>query len=242
MARRLVIGYVPKKDIDQFRERVMGKRTAERAVWFSDEPGVAPVTVKRFATLAGVGRPSNGYALQAFMAATELACNAEHFLYVESDCAVVDGWDAAVWDEFERLGRPACAGYPVFFNAWQGDYKVSKLVVEYAHEYQQRAGLPPAFEGCLQDPFLLYPNGALAVYDVKMARAAMDRFFYGLPDNAPAFDHEFAHWLVRTFGARVFDVVGGLACVYSICNERQATKAQMLSWLESGFKVAVHKV
>jgi hypothetical protein len=221
-----------------------------------DWPGVFklkgdPEDVKKNAVFPDGRR--NPYAINNVLWLTGLRIARErgftHALYLEHDCRVgVKHWDERVYEEFFSIGRPLIAGGNL------GTYNPCNAGPEAARRWADlvskntRKNVPIPTYGWLradaQAPSCVFPNGALAIYDI----AWMSQLFENLENTlnvgsmTSAFDMVLGVRVWDNFQEDSYEVFGHLNSVFSGYGDVLSTEAERLSWLREGKYVGVHQV
>jgi hypothetical protein len=201
-----------------------------------------------------------------------------HMLYVESDCRFKgNGWDQVMFEEYFNLPFPAiAAGSVVAHSMINGGGQFYRRFTEYFRE-NSKGHLLPTFgiptttfmwrefmpgqpnivpPGDMREGFRnlkpsLYPNGAIAIYDV----AWLCEIFHLKPDGTfkgdhhaveivqwPAWDHVIGMALYDRFGADVFEVVAHLQTAWSSYGDVLSTEEERLQMLRDRKVKGVHQV
>lgn len=212
---------------------------------------------------------SNVYAWWAFIASLVTAKTAgyTHMVYFEEDCRFTKHWGKKIWHEFafhHQFNKEIkWGGSPVVWHPWSLGYLTSASVFRYGASVLTLTGLPMACEGGLEGPFSLYPNGALAVYDVDWTADLFSDFIEifneacdpGIFGNSIAIT-KFVYMAVRfvafdfclgvrsysLYGGNVFSIGKPLASVYSGCRDHHVPLARRIEMWRSGDKAAVHHI
>lgn len=174
---------------------------------------------------------------------------ADYMLFLEPDCRVGRaGWDDAAFTEFflrqeEDSNKYVMGGSVVFYAPFNhsGDY-ARRFFHWYTH---QKMAIPcPVYGGAgpqLQRT-LMYPNGALGVYDVRWLTENFNlENSVGLATEE-AWDILVALKAWEIYGPNVFNAVCHLNSIYSGCGDKLNTEGERMSWLRSGRFAAVHQV
>lgn len=211
---------------------------------------------------------SNVYAWWAFTASLLSAKDAGYpfMLYFEEDCRFSPNWGSRMAREFDFYRQfnddLKWAGTPVIWHPWSLGYFTSAAVFNYGAKVLEHTKLPMACEGSHSGPFSLYPNGALAIYDVSWTLDLLSDFaslfseiqerrgdvtelalrFIGLAVRFTAFDLCLGVRSYSLYGGNVFKMGHPLACSYSGCRDHHVPLSNRIEFWRSGFKVAVHHI
>lgn len=170
-----------------------------------------------------------------------------HMFYLESDCRVAPGWDARVWEEYFSLGRPTIAAgtlatyNPCNFSA-EAARRWARLVAR-----NIRRNVPIATYGWLPaaqvSPSCVFPNGALAVYDLAWMQQLwnLDESVLTAVSNS-AFDMVLGTLVWQRFAEDSYEVFGYLESVFSGYGDILTTEAERLAMLRDGRVCGVHQV
>lgn len=170
-----------------------------------------------------------------------------HVIVVEPDCRFgCDYWDLQIWEEYFNLGFPCiAAGTLACYNPCNYSPAATRKW-EALIERNARKNFPIATYGFMgggqKGGTSVFPNGALAVYDIEW----MTRF-YDLHNTmlwstqVTAWDFSFGHKLWERFGPDAYDMVGHLNCIYSGFGELVSTELERQALLMSGKIVAGHQ-
>ncbi len=203
--------------------------------------------------------PSDQYAMLSFLHILTAAAHKQltHFILIETDCRfAADYWDRTMWQEFKAWPTEALfGGTPVCWHPWSRGHAASQCLIDYAHRYQQVSGIAMAFEGAYTSPWgmAIYPNGALAVYNVA---ECLEYFADVLPvlKAAPhqqgpmlapfhTYDLHIGRRLVARHGvAGALTRLAWTPSTYSGCKNHHVTLDERLEMLRSGRKTAVHHI
>lgn len=170
-----------------------------------------------------------------------------HFCFVESDCRVgCDFWDERIFDEFFGMGRPLiAAGTLACFNPCaagsQAALKWGQLVAR-----NVKRNVPVATYGWLPaanpGPSCVFPNGALAVYDVAWCQRFWDLSnTMTLSRVTTAYDMAVGVQVWDRFGLDSYEVLGYLECIFSGYGDALTTPEERREMLTSGKIVAGHQ-
>lgn len=175
---------------------------------------------------------------------------ATHMLYLEHDCRVGrQGWDGVIFDEYFSLPHPTIvAGTLSVYNPSNFGVEAAKRAREVIAK-QPRHGVPVGVYGWLgaaaqQDPHpaCVFPNGALAVYDLLwMSRMwELSEVIYSARQNGP-YDMATGQHLWKKFEADTYDLIGYLSSVYSGYGDALTTPEFRRQLLLDGKVVAMHQ-
>lgn len=217
-------------------------------------------TLGPFTTAVHTCQPSDQYAYWAFVHVIDQArkLDLDYFLLVENDCRFSrDNWDAQMLSDFQswpRDAKPLFGGTPVCWHPWARGHHFAQLLIDYAYHYQVASGVAMAFEGSHTSQWgtALYPNGALAIYNVAELCEYFAHSLELLKTNDPramaqraiddhAFDLHIGRKFIAKHGEAVLDKLAYIPSVYSGCKDHHVTLGQRLAML-SGPKVAVHHI
>lgn len=176
-----------------------------------------------------------------------------HLLYVESDCRMGQpGWDQQIFEEYFSLGRVCItAGTLSVYNGYSSG-RSAALRARQALSLETKHGVPVASYGWTwehggvgakdQAPFCVFPNGALAVYDVHWMGKLfnLDAITHSAKNNGP-FDMSIGHALAAQFGEQAYDVTGYLHSAYSGYGDVMTTELERQKLLTDKKVVAVHQ-
>jgi hypothetical protein len=184
-----------------------------------------------------------------WLAACKIAIDqgATHMLYIEADCRVGKaGWDAEIFEEYFNLGGPkVVAGTLTVYNPCNPGVEAARRAHQLTRE-MPRHGVPVAqygwFSASAKQPSCVFPNGALAVYDLLWMSRMWD-----LPEMAKAarqntaFDMAIGQHLWNKFDIGTYDLVGYLQSVYSGFGDALTSPEQRRQMLLDGKVVAMHQ-
>lgn len=180
--------------------------------------------------------------------------------WVETDCRFsVPAWDERLFHALEDstlCRHPVIGGTPVAWHAWSKGSVWSARTVEFAYNYQRASGVPMAIEGAFDGPpgYLLYPNGALALYWipdlVEAFKPALELLKKGpsadqmeaLAARLLAFDYYMGSFLVKKYGIDLMNRFAITPWVYSGCGEDHVTLGERINMLSRKTKAAVHQI
>lgn len=169
-----------------------------------------------------------------------------HMLYLEADCRVADGWDAKIFEDYFSLGRPCiAAGTLAVYNPCSAGKKAAKRWEDLV-AMNWRRNIPVATYGWMpanqSGPSCVFPNGALAVYDVMWMEKLfdLDKTAKTAVEIGP-FDMELGIRVWKEFADESYDVLGYLSSVYSGYGDALTTEEERLGMLRDGKVVAVHQ-
>lgn len=210
----------------------------------------------------GTGSPHAGkvnpFAMHngAFLVACKMAREQgrTHMLYLEADCRLGQaGWDQVIWDEFFNLGRVCIvAGTLSLYNGYSSG-RENALRARELLSLKTRHNIPVPSYGWTWErggfgakdaaPPCVFPNGALAVYDLHWMTQLwnLDNLSHSARNNGP-FDMAIGHKLVEMFGTQAFDVVGYLHSVYSGFGDVMTTHEERQKLLLDKKVVGIHQV
>jgi hypothetical protein len=178
-----IVCYIPDKSypgVWKFIENINSVKTKQPILFYSDQPWrpdvpgefveIQPATLPDPLPMPAKDVYGAMYWLQGIRLAR--ARGFDYALILEADCRVTkDWWDETIFNEFFDWPHAAvCGGTPVCWHPWSKGEAWSRRVIDYAHAYQQRSNVMMAIEGDHGHRPILYPNGALAVYDTEEAR------------------------------------------------------------------------
>lgn len=170
-----------------------------------------------------------------------------HVLYIEADCRFVDGWDTAMWEEYQSHGNPnAIAGTVVLYHVSQLPHPGPALAAGLLKQNRKK-NVPVSEYGRSNaktnaDP-AVFPNGAIAIYPVDLISS-----IFGTERTVAraiamsAYDHEIGWEMVRRHGGNIFHHVIQLDCVFSTYKEQVVSAAELREMLTSNKVVAIHPV
>jgi hypothetical protein len=173
---------------------------------------------------------------------------ADYMIVNEPDVRVnVPGWDAQIADEFFDWPYDAVAGgCPVFWNPFSGNAARVDVFLKYGNAYRQKSGVLPAYEITDQVSYpILYPNGALGIWDVTEFKLLFPEEFNnpnGCYSTLYPYDDKIGRMWWGVYQHRITRKVAWLACTYSGCGDRWYNEQQRIQLLTSGKKIAVHQV
>lgn len=212
---------------------------------------------------ANAGKP-NPFALHniLFLSGVKMAREQgyTHILYLEADCRVgKTGWDEIIFDEYFSLGRPCIvAGTLAIYNPSNWGLE-SALAAQRLTSRLPRHGIPVGVYGWSPDrggwganeraPTVVFPNGALAVYDMHWLTTML--FSFG-PDaenslmavqarQNTAFDLAIGQRLFKEFDVDAFEVIGQLESTLSAYGDVLTTLEMRKELLLSGKICAGHQ-
>lgn len=191
-----------------------------------------------------------GIANAVFFTALKIAWLNEytHVIVLEPDVRVgVDYWDVAIWEEYFKLGHPAIAAgtlacYNPCNHSPEATRRWEKLVSRNTGRNFPIATYGFVGAGKLGSSFV-FPNGALAVYDVRWLARFYDLRNQGsFMTQVTAWDMSIGIKIWEVFGVDSFSVVGHLNCIYSGFGDIISTEESRRALLNSGKVVAIHQV
>lgn len=182
-----------------------------------------------------------------------------HICYLEADCRVgVKGWDEVIFDEYFSMGRPTIvAGTLAIYNPsnWGLD---SARAAQRLTSKLPKHGIPIGVYGWSPDrggwganekaPTVVFPNGALAVYDMHWLTTRL--FTFDSPDpmslsiqarQNTAFDLAIGQRIFKEFDVDAFEVIGQLESTYSGYGNVLTTQEDRQELLLSGKVVSAHQ-
>lgn len=170
-----------------------------------------------------------------------------HALYVEADCRVGrKDWDDVIFDEYFSLGRPCIVAGTLSV------YNPSNYGIPAARKFEKLVKNPPAHgipmgvygfhSAATQAASCIFPNGALAIYDVAwmLQMFDVDNQVAQSEENT-AFDMALGHRIFDLFSEDAYEVVGSLGSVYSGYGNVLTTPEVRRELLTSGKVVAMHQ-
>jgi len=171
-----------------------------------------------------------------------------HVLVVEPDCRFArDFWDVEIWDEYFGLGFPAiAAGTLATYNPCNFSPAAARKW-ESLVQRNLRKNFPIATYGWVgagvKAPSYVFPNGALAVYDVEW----MKRFFdlhqtMQFATSVTAWDMAIGIKVWEQFAEESYDVLGHLNCIYSGYGDIVSTEDERRALLTARKVCAVHQI
>ncbi len=207
----------------------------------------------------GLCAASDQYAFMAFLRivlqAKELGL--DYFILVESDCRFSSHeWDLRMWEEFSKWPTKALfGGTPVCWHPWANGERDGRSLIDYAYKYQRASGVCMAFEGEHSGPWgtAIYPNGALAIYNVAecleyfalaISHLESDLVIQGhVASSHHAFDLHIGRSLVKKYGVPgALRRLAFLPSVYSGCKNHHVSQEQRIEMINSKKKVAIHQI
>lgn len=173
----------------------------------------------------------------------------DYLLFVEPDCRVgKPEWDKALFDEFfrkrEEDARDYIMGGSVVFYApfnHSGEF-ARRFYHWYTHEKMEVPCPIYGGAGPMPQRTLVYPNGALGIYNVKWLAEHLDLSQTSRLACEEAWDILLAIKVWEVYGPNVFDAVCHLNSAYSGCGDKLNTEEERMKWLRAGKFVAVHQV
>lgn len=172
--------------------------------------------------------------------------NVTHILYMESDSRVGrDGWDDEIFSEFFKNPGAIIGGSMVCYNPANFSMEATERWVQAVSQNSRKNFPIPTYgwKGAAdKSDSCVFVNGSIGVYDVKW----MSELF-NLNDSArlslqsTAWDMEVGARLWQKFGARTYDFVAHLRCMFSSYGEILTTEEQRMQMLRSGLCCAVHQ-
>lgn len=183
-----------------------------------------------------------------------------HILYLEVDCRVGKaGWDEIIFDEYFSLGRPCIvAGTLAIYNPSNWGLE-SALAAQRLTSRLPRHGIPVGVYGWSPDrggwganeraPTVVFPNGALAVYDMHWLTTRLFSFGPDAENNLmavqarqnTAYDLAIGQRLHKEFDVDAFEVIGQLESCYSGYGDVMTTPEIRRQLLIDGKIVAYHQ-
>lgn len=173
----------------------------------------------------------------------------DYFFYLESDSRVRgDHWDEVVFSEHFALDdRVVTSGTPILWDIHSYGNKCLRAGIEYASAHMKKTGRPPGIFGRKQphdaSGLSVYANGSCAIYKTTECLEA----FHGYENpldfalKITAYDLHYGQHLGHKYRENVFDVVGGLAKVFSGCTDVFVDYEERKRLLSSGEVVAMHQ-
>lgn len=211
---------------------------------------------------ANAGRP-NVFAMHNAIFLTGVKIAREqgytHMLYLEADCRVGRRhWDQVIFDEYFSLGRPTIvAGTLAIYNPTNWGLATA-LAAQRLTSKLPKHGIPIGVYGWSPDrggwganekaPCVVFPNGALAIYDMAWLTKRLFTFDSLDPMSLSiqarqntAFDLAIGQNLFTQFDVDAFEVVGQLESVYSGYGDVFTTPEIRRQLLLDGKVVAMHQ-
>lgn len=273
----LTVGYVPPRHVPgatAFWENLQKFPPAGEIILYSDGDYPSVIKLKAspevfkpdkpegtFVEGANAGRP-NVFAMHniLFLTGARIALDrgATHMLYIEADCRFgTKGWDKVIFDEYFGLGKSCIvAGTLAVYNPSNWGLETARAAQRLTSRIPKH-GIPVGVYGWSPDrggfganeksPCVVFPNGALAVYDMHWLTV---RFFTfdgspaGLPTQArqnTAYDLAIGQNIFKQFDVEAFDVIGLLESVYSGYGDVLTTPEIRRQLLLSNKVVAMHQ-
>lgn len=178
-----------------------------------------------------------------------VAQETDYMLFVEPDCRVgCDGWDGKMFQEFfekrEEDGRNyIMGGSAVIYAPFSHSSEFARRFYHWYTHQEMKVPVPIyGGAGPLPQRTLVYPNGALGIYDVKWIAEHIDLRDTAKLATTEAWDILLAIKVWEVFGPNAFDAVAHLNSAYSGCGETLNTEEERMKWLREGKFVAVHQV
>lgn len=248
MRKRAIICYLGEEPKPKFLAHLAQFRTREPVILLTSF-AVHPTKVIRVPVIVDAigpdyaNRRADVVGTQGFIHGVHVAASEgiTEFICLQDDCAFAcDYWDVPLWTAYDQLVGAVCAGTPVAYG-WIGMGLEWELVIHnMASSVLKNTAIPMALEGGDNRYFGIYPNGALAVYNVDACvecfTAQLEGRDYGL---AQPFDGVFGRWLVAKFGVDVAKRFALSTSTYSGCSDLHVNRAVVRTWL--GWKTAVHQ-
>ena len=177
-----------------------------------------------------------------------------HMLYLEADCRVaVPGWDDIIFDEFFSVGRPLIAGGTlIVYNPCAAGEK-ARLRWEELVGRNHSKNFPTPTYGWMgaanPGPSCVFPNGALAVYDLGwvdrlmgISLAAAEGRIGDVAATGTAFDKRFGEVIWDMWKEESYDVLASLTKAFSGYGEVVTTADQRKEMLRTGRYIAIHQI
>jgi hypothetical protein len=250
------IAYLPPKGIcgsEAFLANVFKWKPEHPFYFYSDDP-FNGVTNNIIANPEIVKSPRHAFAVQnlLWLFGLKLAIDIglDYFIYVEADCRFhMEGWDEIMLqDHFRENKTPLVSGTPVQFNVSQSGPIPLRRSIELAYRYQSSTGFLSPIHGAWPGSpthFLLFPNGALGVYQTKLMADIFMGFDADIGRFATTFaawDHEVGRGLWNRFKEDVFDQFQFSTQSYSGYGDSLFTFAERGKMLTDGKVVGVHQI
>lgn len=250
------VGYVPPPSVGHPEAflRHLARRRTTNLILFSDHswPGV----LKLQRSLSGItgtfpNGQSNKFAIPnaIFFTGVRIAMSQgyTHMITIESDCRVgCDDWDQRIWEEYFGLGKPVvAAGTLVCYNPANHSPSALRrwrdLIRRNTHK-----NFPVATYGWLgagvTGPCAVFPNGALAVYDLAWLCRLFDmENTLKWCTSITAWDMAIGTTLWERVGEAAYDYVGMLETVFSGYGNLVTTQDERRRMLINGEVVAYHQ-
>lgn len=254
------VAYLPPDHIpfaSAFRENIRQFKTNYPVILFSDRPDRADM--ETIVSPEKFNRPGKKWVISnyCFLKAIQVAVKRglDWMILLEADCRVNgDNWDQKITTEFSQFGEAVMGGTPVCWNLNRGGRTLTMRVIDYASEYQKRAGIPMALHGVhggltgnsqpttYQQP-CLYPNGAAAIYSVELLRRAFPNYTDdSWSTQITAWDMHLGYQMHNFYGDDVTKRVAALAAVFSGYGDEILSAQERRDWLTSGKICAVHQI
>lgn len=171
-----------------------------------------------------------------------------HVIVLEEDCRVGrDNWDLVMWEEYFGIGRPLiAAGTLAVYNPCNWNPEAERRWNALLRRNTKR-NFPVATYGWKgagqKDRSCVFPNGALAIYDMKWIAKLFD-----LDDSMKtaaletAWDMAVGFRLWDVFQEDAYDVTAYMDSVFSGYGNLVTTEEDRKAMLTSGQVVAVHQI
>lgn len=254
------VAYLPPDHVpfaSAFRENIRQFKTTYPLLLFSDQPDRSDMeTITSPEKFKKQGRSWN-ISNYCFLKAIQMAVkhNLDWMILMEADCRVNgDDWDHKMAAEFSQFGKAVMGGTPVCWNLNRGGRALTMRIIDYASDYQKRAGVPVSFHGVhggligLSQPATyqqpcLYPNGAAAIYSVELLKRAFPGYADdGLASQITAWDMYLGYQMHNFYGDEVASKVAALASVFSGYGDEILSEQERRDWLKTGRVCAVHQI
>jgi hypothetical protein len=171
-----------------------------------------------------------------------------HMITLEDDVRVgCDDWDSRMWDEYFALTVPAvAAGTLATYNPCNVGPEATRRWNELLRR-NTRKNFPIATYGWLgagiEGPSAVFPNGALAIYDLRWLAKFFDLEKTAYIASAhDAWDFAIGFKIWDYFKEQSYDMVGMLECIFSGYKNLVISEEERIDMLKRGDVVAVHHV
>jgi hypothetical protein len=252
--RVVVTGYVPDDSyvgVNRWVENMRKFPPAYEQLYIADHNGQAGKDVKATRVKAHPDKDAKlcGSSIRFVdMVRAAYQVGADYMIVNEPDVRVnVAGWDEQIATEFFDWPHDAVAGgCPVIWNPFAGHAARVDGIMEWGHRYREKSGVLPAYEIANNANYpIIYPNGALGIWDVMEFKLLFPKEFAdpnGCYTTLYPYDDKIGRIWWGTYNFRVTKKVAWLTKAYSGCGDRWYNEAQRLHMLTSGQKIAVHQV
>lgn len=260
-AKICVMCYLPPRSYPGFRSFIQNISDAKPSLpvlWYSDEPtenseGMNIGDVIKVAGTSQLDGFRNLVAYKSIIAAhyffegIRLASSMgyDYAINLEADCRVSAGWDVKIIEEFSQWPWPAAfAGSPMIWRKSRSGEAVERSIDEYIKDHKI-ANPPSIISDDGNGGASLYPNGALAVYDVQQVLRIFRRYKKDWNQTMTAvapYDAEIGRNAIISWAHNATRFVCPLPSVHSTYATDITGDEARMNLLKAGKVVAVHPI